>query len=97
MHRGSNLPLSHCCVYFISLFLVSAHLFEEVDDCVAMVTDRFRPVSGIAEISVGQGGVALFEENGSYYRATVRSITRDSIEVSGCLATVTVVTITFLF
>ncbi len=54
---------------------------------VTMVTDRFRPVSTLGEMSVGEGGVAQFQEDGRWYRATVVSVDGDSAEVSGCLAT----------
>ena len=69
----------------VVLFL--AHLFEEVDESVTMVTEKFRPVSTLGEMLVGQGGVAQFQDDGRWYRATVVTIDGDSAEVSYCLAT----------
>ena len=75
-----------CCMALI-VVLFSAHLFEEVDESVTMVTEKFRPVSTLGEMLVGQGGVAQFQDDGRWYRATVVTIDGDSAEVSYCLAT----------
>ena len=58
-----------------------AHLFEEIDESVNATAKAFRPVPSMGVLSVGQGCVAKYNDDGQWYRATILNIA-DRAEVS---------------